>query len=496
MGLTKKSDGRYVVGKGIEDGNEYKGSAAWRDMVIQYSGDGATEKSLEYLTFLKDYALYHSAQGNPVIPPNVQIWMSTANTMKAVEADDITVDGETVKIGACTWDGSAWSFGEPIPGGGGSSLPEYTSADKGKVLSIGDASPVVTVVVPEQTLTVPAEAQIVPLANVEYGVDDFTVGITGIVTVNIGGESADIPVTFGTEQGVTGFLTSNPDLSLSVVYISGWQFAAGQPEEGYTCTVSLTASVIPSTTIVAVPEQTVTITEEIYDPDLSDVDASGFVEGATGTMRVNGVDYAVTAVNDPETGIGFFSEECPLVIIYDATNERSYVIELEGEGGTFTVSLSAIVHNVSPMWEEISALPDTDTARSGDVLMLDPYKNPYWGKLSSGTTVYAREWTYHNSSGSTSVTAGTITTLHNTSEMRGWGIPSVPGSTMKFYVDVSPLLAAGLIPTSSIVSDLNNLSNASIVDYVSLTDIEVYPLKTQTIPTSQYINIPVLVALV
>ena len=30
MGLTKKSDGRYVVGKGIEDGNEYKGSAAWR----------------------------------------------------------------------------------------------------------------------------------------------------------------------------------------------------------------------------------------------------------------------------------------------------------------------------------------------------------------------------------------------------------------------------------------------------------------------------------
>lgn len=119
MGLTKKSDGRYVVGKGIADGNEYKGSAAWRDMVIQYSGDGATEKSLEYLTFLKDYALYHSAQGNPVIPPNVQIWMSTANTMKAVEADDITVDGETVKIGACTWDGSDWSFAEPTPGGGG-----------------------------------------------------------------------------------------------------------------------------------------------------------------------------------------------------------------------------------------------------------------------------------------------------------------------------------------------------------------------------------------
>ena len=154
MGLTKKSDGRYVVGKGIADGNEYKGSAAWRDIVIQYSGDGATEKSLEYLTFLKDYALYHSAQGNPVIPPNVQIWMSTANTMKAVEADDITVDGETVKIGACTWNGSDWSFAEPTPGGGGSSLPPYTAADKGKVLTLGEGSESETVViVPEQTVT-------------------------------------------------------------------------------------------------------------------------------------------------------------------------------------------------------------------------------------------------------------------------------------------------------------------------------------------------------
>ena len=37
-------------------------------------------------------------------------------------------------------------------GGGGSSLPPYTSADKGKVLTVGEVDPVETVVIPEQTV--------------------------------------------------------------------------------------------------------------------------------------------------------------------------------------------------------------------------------------------------------------------------------------------------------------------------------------------------------
>lgn len=148
MGLNKKRDGRYVVGIGIENGNEYKGSAGYRDMVIQYTADGATDKSMEYLEYLRDYALYHSEQGNPVVPPNVSVWLSTANTMKAVEADDVSVDGSNFSIGAISWDGSNWTFGEPTSGGGsGSSLPPYTSADEGKAL---------TVEVPESTV-IPAQ---------------------------------------------------------------------------------------------------------------------------------------------------------------------------------------------------------------------------------------------------------------------------------------------------------------------------------------------------
>lgn len=234
MGLTKKSDGRYVVGKGIEDGNEYKGSAAWRDMVIQYSGDGATEKSLEYLTFLKDYALYHSAQGNPVIPPNVQIWMSTANTMKAVEADDITVDGETVKIGACTWDGSAWSFAEPTPGGGGSSLPPYTLADKGKFLGLGDGSGSETVViVPEQTVTIVEGGSY--LTNADFS--SVSVGTRGTMTI----DTDSFPVVAQDLDGMIDFMAEEGGESYSIS-TDGTDVFFETSITG-THTVSLTASV-------------------------------------------------------------------------------------------------------------------------------------------------------------------------------------------------------------------------------------------------------------
>ena len=209
MGLTKKSDGRYVVGKGIADGNEYKGSAAWRDIVIQYSGDGATEKSLEYLTFLKDYALYHSAQGNPVIPPNVQ-------------------------IGACTWNGSDWSFAEPTPGGGGSSLPPYTSADKGKVLTLGDGSESETVVVvPEQTVTVDdVEAT---LLNVDTS--GFAVGVIATMSVN----GTDYSVTAEEDSGAIVFPATDKDHEY-VIFYDG-ETAVFTPDAPGTYTVSLTASV-------------------------------------------------------------------------------------------------------------------------------------------------------------------------------------------------------------------------------------------------------------
>lgn len=71
-------------------------------------------------------------------------------------------------------------------GGGGSSLPPYTSADKGKVLTVGEGSESETVViVPEQTVTLSPEGFAV-LSNV---VDDlFTAG--RIVNMTVDNETA------------------------------------------------------------------------------------------------------------------------------------------------------------------------------------------------------------------------------------------------------------------------------------------------------------------
>lgn len=110
MGITKTRDGRYLVGQGVTDGNEYKGSLAWRDIVIQLTADGATAESIEKLEFLRDYGLYHSGEGNSVMPPSVSVWISNNGTTTAVEADDITVDGSNYTICGIKWDGSAWDF--------------------------------------------------------------------------------------------------------------------------------------------------------------------------------------------------------------------------------------------------------------------------------------------------------------------------------------------------------------------------------------------------
>lgn len=135
MGIAKKTDGRYVVGMGVTDANDYKGSASYRDIYIQLTADGATEESVEYLTYLKDYATYHSELGEPIMPPSVNVWISNNGVTTAVEADDLALDGDNFTICGIVWDGSSWDYSNAGKGGG-SSLPEYTASDEGKVLAL------------------------------------------------------------------------------------------------------------------------------------------------------------------------------------------------------------------------------------------------------------------------------------------------------------------------------------------------------------------------
>ena len=120
MGTAKKSDGRYVVGVGVENANEYNGSMAYRDIVIQLTEDGATEDSVNKLEYLRDYAEYHASIGEPIVPPNVSIWISVNGFSKAVEADDINVTESGFEIGGITYDGEAWDYSNAGQGGSGS----------------------------------------------------------------------------------------------------------------------------------------------------------------------------------------------------------------------------------------------------------------------------------------------------------------------------------------------------------------------------------------
>lgn len=196
MGLTKTSDGRYLVGQGIEDADNYKGSQGYRDLVIQLTADGATDASFEKLNYLRDYAIYHSGQGNPVMPPSVSVWISNNGTTTAVEADDISYTDGVYTICGIKYENGAWDFTNAGQGGGGggSSLPPYTSADIGKSLSIGYVTSYETFL-PEQTVVSDGSVPY-PLADTAK-LAELTDGETVIVSVNDELAEAEVSVASG-----------------------------------------------------------------------------------------------------------------------------------------------------------------------------------------------------------------------------------------------------------------------------------------------------------
>lgn len=120
MGVNKTPDGRVNVGLGYSDLNQYKGYAGRREIVIQLTATGATQDSLDALEFLKSYAMYHNSVGEPIFPASTNVFISNNGVTKAVEADEVTVDGANVNIGGCVWNGTAWDFTNAGQGGGSS----------------------------------------------------------------------------------------------------------------------------------------------------------------------------------------------------------------------------------------------------------------------------------------------------------------------------------------------------------------------------------------
>ena len=138
MGITRKPSGRFIVGLGASDLNEYKEVGALKDLFIQLTSDGCTDESQNYLNYLADYAEYHSGLGEPIMPPGVNVWLSNNGTTTAVEADDLSLEDGTYTICGITCTDGEWDFSNAGQqgGGGGSDLPEVDSGDNGKLLTV------------------------------------------------------------------------------------------------------------------------------------------------------------------------------------------------------------------------------------------------------------------------------------------------------------------------------------------------------------------------
>lgn len=150
MAIYNTPDGRQVVGS-VESGNDYHGFNGKRDIIIQLTADGATADGLNALEYLKAYAIEQNKQNKPIFPNGTRVWISANGYTKAVEADDIVIDGENVTIGGIEWNGTAWDYSNA--GQTGSGLPTVTSADAGKVLTVQSVTEKGAVIAAEQTVT-------------------------------------------------------------------------------------------------------------------------------------------------------------------------------------------------------------------------------------------------------------------------------------------------------------------------------------------------------
>lgn len=362
MGIAKKTDGRYVVGKGIADANDYKGSAAWRDMVIQLTESGATEKSEEYLNFLKDYALNANSLGEPIMPPSVDVWISNHGTTTAVEADDVAIDGANYTICGIKWDGSAWDYtnaGQGSGGGGGSSLPSYTSADKGKFLGLGEAAPVTNVIIPEQSISltlVDSGVANCSLSNVDFS--SLSAGDTVTVTMNYGDP---IDCVFDGEELFADLDRIQITITSNSLEIEGNVGAVSSYVANAT-SISASVSITPTTTEVIVPQQTAAISGG--QPAFL-LNVTGTVEnGDNCVLTINGTDYSATAEDDGHDGIQIVASSAGAALGFS----KGVCYFAASADGTYTISLTRSAPSVEPKWE--AALPDYSNAEEGATLKI------------------------------------------------------------------------------------------------------------------------------
>ena len=345
MGVNKKTDGRYIVGMGAPNENEYRGSQGWRDIFIQLTENGATPDSEEKLAFLRDYAIYHNGEGNAIMPPSVSVWVSNNGVTSAVNADDISLDGNTYTICGIKWDGSSWDYTNAgqSSGGGGSSLPSYTSADVGKVLTVKQA--IVDENVPwiaEQSVAFSDGNAIVTV--LDSLPPDITDDIVGVLTYSDGENTSTVDMVYSTSE--KGFVSDNPAGIVGYNAKTGtYYIGLDIPDGTYTVSMYYVWPTPQYNEVTVVPEQTVTFSENYVL--LSNADTDFFANAKTGdtiVATVNGSDYTLTA-NSLGEGVTFGSE--PPMIAYSPVLGTAF---LPAESGEYIVSAVGATPVVVAEW--------------------------------------------------------------------------------------------------------------------------------------------------
>ena len=155
-------------------------------------------------------------QNVALAPPTAMIYVATGGTIDLTSEANKGVSFTEAQIKEL---GSDFNFIPAQEGGGGSSLPPYTSADKGKVLTVGEGE--AEVVIPAQNLTIDSEGN-GTLTGVDFSM--LSDGDNVPTNIVVGGETSSITGTYVSEGSYVYYNMPNTPVAV-IVYSDGRVFS-------------------------------------------------------------------------------------------------------------------------------------------------------------------------------------------------------------------------------------------------------------------------------